>query len=103
MAYSPLPRDFTALYTNLGEWFEVNGPGTTSDEMVGFAPTARDAAIYNRGRYHSSAVDMLVVRERNSGPFVWQMPDGALVTVWETTGEVLDRSAPRQVPWAPLA
>ncbi len=105
MAYSPLPRDFTALYTNLGGWFEVNGPGTTSDEMVGFAPIARDAAIYKPGRYHSPAVDMLVVREHNSGPFVWQMPDGALVTIWETTGEVLERSGGvllvkfRGLPW----
>jgi hypothetical protein len=105
MAYSPLPQDFTALYTNLGGWFEVDGPGTTSDEMVGFAPIARDAAIYNPGRYHSPAVDMLVVRERNSGPFGWQMPDGALVSTWEATGEVLDRSGGmllvkfRGLPW----
>jgi hypothetical protein len=105
MAYSPLPRDFTALYTNLGGWFELDGPSTTSDEMVGFAPIARDAAIYNPGRYHSAAVDMLVVRERNSGPFTWQMPDGALVSTWEATGEVLDRSGGvllvkfRGLPW----
>jgi hypothetical protein len=105
MAYSPLPLDFSALYTNLGGWFELDGPSTTSDEMVGFAPIARDAAIYNPGRYHSPAVYMLVVRERASGPFVWQMPDGALVTTWGTTGEVLDRSGGvllvkfRELPW----
>jgi hypothetical protein len=105
MAYSPLPQDFTALYTNLGGWFEVDGPSTTSDEMVGFAPIAREAAMYNPGRYHSPAVDMLVVRERSTGPFVWQMPDGALVSAWEAAGEVLDRSGGvllvkfRGLPW----
>ena len=105
MAYSPLPQDFTALYTNLGGWFEVDGPGTTSDEMVGFAPIARDAAIYNPGRYHSPAVDMLVLRQPSSGQFVWQMPDGALVATSRAVGEVLDRTGGvllikfRGLPW----
>jgi hypothetical protein len=91
MRYSPAPQDFRSLLTDLGGWFEVDGPTTTYDEIVAFAPIAKDVATYDPARYDSVAVDTLVLRTRPAGhTYSWLMPDGSTLQPYYPAGEILE-------------
>jgi len=91
MAYSALPNDFSALYTNLGGWFETD----PSDEIVAFAPIAKDTAAYRSSLYVSADTQVLVLRQRDSRlvppSFVWTLPTGPR-TVFYPVGEILEQT-----------
>lgn len=94
MAASRLPRDFSDLYTDLGGWFETETPAIAHDEIVAFAPMARDTAAYDPARYDSPAVNMLVTRRHAFfAPFRWLLPgDTVPLVVSPPHGEILDRT-----------
>jgi hypothetical protein len=92
-AESPLPRDFSDLYTRLGGWFERPEAGTTADELFSFVPIDKSTAVYEPSNYDSAAVDHLVIRNLWPGPYSWSMPDATIAEVFLGVGEVLDRSA----------
>ena len=94
MAYSALPRDFSALFTNLGGWFEVASGGVVSNELVAFAPLATDTATFDPSQYEPG-VDMIVLRQcsRDAAGCLlrWRMPDGEDVVVDYPAGEIVER------------
>ena len=94
MAPSRVPRDFSDLYTDLGGWFETDSPTIASDEIVAFAPVAKDTLAYDPARYDSPAVSMLVTRRHASGGvFHWVLPGSALQQVVSPPhGEILERT-----------
>jgi hypothetical protein len=91
-AESPLPRDFSDLYTSFGGWTERDEPATTVDELFSFVPIDKSAAVYDSANYDSAAVSHLVIRNLQPGPFSWMMPDGTTAVVFLGVGEVLERS-----------
>jgi hypothetical protein len=95
MAPSAEPRDFRDLYTNLGGWYERDGPGTLAmDEIVGFAPIAKEIALYDPSDYSSPATSMLLARRKKSPlSFTWNLPDRGLVPIPYPDGEIVARTA----------
>jgi hypothetical protein len=75
----------------LGGWFEIDGAATTSDEMLGWAPIAKDVASYDASLYDSAAVSVLLTRRRaaGTGPWAWTMPDASVATPFYPVAEVL--------------
>lgn len=94
MAASRLPDDFSDLYTALGGWFETPAPTIATDELVAFAPIAKDTAAYDPARYDSPAVNMLVTRRHAFfAPFRWLLPgDTVPLVVSPPHGEILERT-----------
>jgi hypothetical protein len=90
---SILPRDFSALHTNLGGWYERDEAGTTANELWSFVPIDRDAAAYDPASYDSAAVAHLVVRATDPPPFVWTMPDATIANAFLPAGELLELGA----------
>jgi hypothetical protein len=102
-AESPLPRDFSDLYTGLGGWFERPEAGTTADELFSFVPIDTSAAVYDPANYDSAEVAHLVIRNLQPGPYSWTMPDDTTAVVFLAVGEVLERSADAMlVKWRDL-
>ena len=87
---SSLPRDFSALYTNLGGWYERAEATTTPNELWSIVPIDRDAAAYDPENYDSPDVTHLVVRAKDPPPFVWTMPDATVVNAFLPAGELLE-------------
>ena len=98
MAPSSTPRDFSDLYTNLGGWFEKDSGPILSNEIVAFAPIARDVRTYTRS-FYPPGVSMLILRQPDGhGCFSWDLPSASgtgteLRRVCSATGEILERSA----------
>jgi hypothetical protein len=98
MAPSVLPRDFSDLYTNLGGWFEKDDAGIASNEIVAFAPIAKDVRTY-RPAFYSPGVSMLTLRQPEGRSCLsWLVPNSTgtgmeLRLVCSATGEVLERTA----------
>ncbi len=91
MAYSDLPRDFSGLYTALGGWFEVDGPLTSSDEIVSFCPIATDTQSYDPQLYDPANCGYLLLRQRTYGLFhTWLMPDHKRLEVLYPAAEILE-------------
>ncbi len=91
-AESPLPRDFSSLYTRLGGWFERAEAGTTADELFSFVPIDKTAAAYDPANYHSASVSHLVIRDLTPPPFAWTMPDATIANAFLPAGEVIELS-----------
>jgi hypothetical protein len=95
MAPSILPKDFSDLYTNLGGWFEKDAAGVASNEIVAFAPIAKDVRTYASTFYASPAVDTLILRRLvNYGCYPWPLPGGIGPggTICYPAGEILERT-----------
>ena len=93
MAPSAEPRDFRDLYTNLGGWYERGLPASM-DEIVGFAPIAKDTGLYDPSDYFSPATSMLLARRKKSPlPIVWDLPGRGTVSVAYPDGEIVERTA----------
>jgi hypothetical protein len=98
MASSIFPSDFSDLYTHLGGWFERDDAGIASNEIVAFAPIAKDVRTYNPA-FYSPGVNMLVLRQpEGRGCVSWLVPNAAgtgmeLRPVCSAAGEVLERTA----------
>lgn len=82
MAPSILPRDFSDLYTNLGGWFEKDDGPIVSNEIVAFAPIAKDVRTYTPS-FYPRGVDMLILRQ----------PAYHGCSVCLPVGEIIERTA----------
>ena len=92
-AYSPNPRDFGSLHTNLGGWTERPSSGTTIDETFSMVKIHKTAGSYSAGNYDSGAVNHLVLRVRLFSNFSWTMPDASVVSPFLPAGEVISETA----------
>jgi hypothetical protein len=93
LAYWALPQDFSGLFTNLGGWFKVDRPGSSPDQLVGFAPIATDTASYDASLYEP-ATRVLVTRLQAFGaPFTWNLPGLGPTSVFYPSGEILEATS----------
>jgi hypothetical protein len=92
-AYSPNPRDFGSIHTNLGAWTERPSAGTTVDETFAIVKIHKTSASYSAANYDSGAVDHLVMRIRVLGNYSWTMPDSSVVVPFFPAGEVISETA----------
>jgi hypothetical protein len=91
LARSTFPMDSSALTTNLGGWWKRPPPAGDGDELLAFAPFAKDVPAYDPALYTTPQIDTLLVRQRSSAapPFVVPSPAGP----WQVPrleGEILD-------------
>jgi hypothetical protein len=90
--YWLLPQDFSDLFTNMGGWFKIEGPGSSPDQVVVFAPIATDTASYNAALYEPGT-SMLVARQKAfGGSMVWDLPGLGPTIVFYPSGEILERT-----------
>jgi hypothetical protein len=93
MAYWSLPQDFSGLFTNMGGWFKIEGPGSSPDQLVGFAPIATNTASYDASLYEPGT-SMLVARQQAfGGAMIWDLPGLGPTPVYYPSGEILERTA----------